>query len=45
MKLLTELKRFAELGIVHAQGVVADAASIHPLELMGERVIPVVAGF
>ena len=44
-EMLTELKRFAELGIVHAQGVVADAASIRPLELMGERVIPVVAGF
>ena len=25
-EMLTELKRFAELGIVHAQGVVADAA-------------------
>ena len=40
-----ELKRFAELGIAHAQGVVAGAASIRPLELMGERVIPVAAGF
>jgi len=44
-EMLTELKRSAELGIVHAEGVVADAASIRPLELMGERVIPVVAGF
>src|SRR6266704_3029672 len=33
-EILTELKRFAELGIVHAEGVVADAASIRPLELM-----------
>ncbi len=39
--ILGELKRFAELGIVHAQGVVAGAASIRPLELMGEGIIPV----
>ena len=43
--ILGELKRFAELGIVHARGVVAGAASIRPLELMGERIIPVAAGF
>ena len=43
--ILGELKRFAELGIVHARGVVAGAASIRPLKLMGERIIPVAAGF
>ena len=43
--ILGELKRFAELGIAHAQGVVAGAASIRPLELMGERIIQVAAGF
>ncbi len=43
-EILAELKRFAELGIVHAQGVVVGAASIRPLELMGERIIPVATG-
>jgi hypothetical protein len=42
--ILGELKRFAELGIVHAQGVVAGATSNRPLKLTGERIIPVAAG-
>jgi F420-dependent oxidoreductase-like protein len=43
--ILTELQRLAGLGISHAHGRVTDVAQIKPLELLGERVIPVAAEF
>lgn len=44
-ELLRQLEQLAGLGIEHAQGWVPDVASIAPLELIGERVIPVAAQF
>jgi alkanesulfonate monooxygenase len=41
--LLAELQRVAGLGITHAHGRVANVASITPLEVMGDRVIPAIA--
>jgi len=41
--LLVELARLAGLGIQEVHGRVPDVASITPLELLGEKVIPVVA--
>lgn len=41
--LLAQLRHLAALGITHYQGSVPDAASIRPLELLGQRVIPALA--
>jgi F420-dependent oxidoreductase-like protein len=43
--LLANLQRLAGLGVAHVHGRVPDVASIRPLELLGERVIPVAATF
>jgi alkanesulfonate monooxygenase len=43
--LLEQLRGFAALGITHAHGRLDDVAAISPIELMGEKVIPVAAGF
>ncbi|WP_375503925.1 LLM class F420-dependent oxidoreductase [uncultured Jatrophihabitans sp.] len=43
--LLEQLRSFAELGIQHVHGSVPGVADITPLEIIGERVIPVAAGF
>lgn len=43
--LLGRLQALAGLGISHAHGRVPHVSAIAPLELLGERVIPVAAGF
>jgi F420-dependent oxidoreductase-like protein len=43
--LITEMRHLADLGVTHYHGSVPDAASITPIEVLGERVIPVVADF
>jgi F420-dependent oxidoreductase-like protein len=43
--LLEELRRLAGLGFTHVHGSVPGVATIAPLELLGERVIPVAATF
>jgi alkanesulfonate monooxygenase len=43
--MLEQLQRLAGLGISHVHGIVPGVASITPLELLGERVIPVAAAF
>lgn len=43
--LLGRLQALARLGISHAHGRVPHVSAIAPLELLGERVIPVAAGF
>jgi F420-dependent oxidoreductase-like protein len=43
--LLERLRGLAEQGVTHVHGLVPGAESIAPLELIGERVIPVVAAF
>ena len=43
--LLRELERLAGLGIAHVHGRVKDMETIAPLEIIGERVIPVAASF
>jgi F420-dependent oxidoreductase-like protein len=43
--LLAELRRLAGLGVTHVQGWVPGLATITPLEIIGERVIPVAAGY
>jgi alkanesulfonate monooxygenase len=43
--LLEQLRSLAALGISHAHGRVPHVSAITPLELLGERVIPVAAGF
>jgi alkanesulfonate monooxygenase len=43
--MLEQLRRLAGLGITHAHGRLAGVASMRPIELMAERVIPVAAGF
>ncbi|WP_433506326.1 LLM class F420-dependent oxidoreductase [Pseudonocardia halophobica] len=43
--ILAELQRLAGLGIAHAHSRVPGAAEIAPLELFGERIIPVAAAF
>jgi alkanesulfonate monooxygenase len=43
--LLAEMRRLAALGITHYHGSVPDVATLRPLELLGERVIPVAGGF
>jgi alkanesulfonate monooxygenase len=44
-ELLESMRRLAALGFTHYHGSAPDAASIRPLELLGERVIPVAAAF
>jgi F420-dependent oxidoreductase-like protein len=43
--LLEQLRSLAQLGIAHVHGRVPDVATITPLELLAEQVIPVAAGF
>jgi alkanesulfonate monooxygenase len=43
--LLEQLRGLAELGITHVHGRVPDVASLRPLEILGEKVIPVAATF
>jgi alkanesulfonate monooxygenase len=43
--LLAELRRLGELGFTHVHGSIPDVATITPLEILGERVIPAVAAF
>jgi alkanesulfonate monooxygenase len=43
--LLDRLRELADLGVTHAHGRVPDVSAIRPLELLGERVIPIAAGF
>jgi F420-dependent oxidoreductase-like protein len=43
--LVADMQRLAGLGVAHYHGSVPNAASIRPLELLGERVIPAVAAF
>jgi alkanesulfonate monooxygenase len=42
--MLDSMRELAELGVTHYHGSVPDVASITPLEILGERVIPVIAG-
>ncbi|MDQ1752316.1 MAG: hypothetical protein QOE71_3372 [Pseudonocardiales bacterium] len=44
-RILEQLRSLAALGVTHAHGMIPDVASITPLELMAERVIPVAAQF
>ncbi len=44
-QLLDRLRGLAALGVSHVHGWVPNAAEIAPLELLGERIIPVAAGF
>jgi alkanesulfonate monooxygenase len=37
------LREFSELGVTHCHGSVPDVASIKPLEIIGERIMPVAA--
>ncbi len=43
--LVEEMRRLAALGVTHYHGSVPDVASITPLEVLGRRVVPVVADF
>ena len=43
--LLEQLRSFAELGIQHVHGSVPGVADLTPLQILGEQVIPVAAGF
>jgi F420-dependent oxidoreductase-like protein len=43
--LLESMRALADLGITHYHGSVPDVASMTNLEILGERVIPAVAGF
>jgi F420-dependent oxidoreductase-like protein len=42
--LLGRLEAMAKLGVSHVHGWVPDVATIRPLEIIGERVIPIAAG-
>lgn len=42
-QILEQLRGLADLGVQHAHGRVSDVWSVRPLELLGEKVIPVVA--
>lgn len=44
-QLLESMRRLADLGITHYHGSVPNAASITPIEVLGEKVVPVVAEF
>ncbi|HEX3825460.1 MAG TPA: LLM class F420-dependent oxidoreductase [Mycobacteriales bacterium] len=43
--LVESMRSLADLGVTHYHGSIPEAASIAPIELLGERVIPVVAEF
>jgi F420-dependent oxidoreductase-like protein len=43
--LIEELHRLSKLGIAHAHGRISDVASIKPLQVFGERIIPAAAAF
>jgi F420-dependent oxidoreductase-like protein len=43
--MIDDMRRLASLGITHYHGSIPDVASITPIELLGERVIPVIAEF
>ncbi|CAO5234695.1 LLM class F420-dependent oxidoreductase [Frankia sp. AgKG'84/4] len=43
--LLADLRRLADLGITHYHGSVPNVATLRPLELLADQVIPVAAGF
>jgi F420-dependent oxidoreductase-like protein len=43
--LIEDMRQLSDLGVTHYHGSVPDAASIRPIELLSERVIPVVADF
>jgi F420-dependent oxidoreductase-like protein len=43
--LLTQLEQLAALGVTHVHGLVVNEVAITPLEIIGERVIPVAAAF
>jgi F420-dependent oxidoreductase-like protein len=43
--ILEQLRRLAALGITHAHGRVPSVSSITPLEIIGDRIIPVAATF
>jgi hypothetical protein len=44
-ELLASMRRLARLGVTHYHGSVPGVASLHPLGVLGERVIPVAASF
>jgi F420-dependent oxidoreductase-like protein len=44
-EVLEQLHAWAELGITHVQGGVTNAADLRAIEILGERVVPVAAGF
>jgi F420-dependent oxidoreductase-like protein len=44
-EILERLRGLATIGISHAHGRVPNVTAIRPLELFGERIIPVAAGF
>jgi alkanesulfonate monooxygenase len=44
-ELLSHLEAVAKLGIQHVHGRLTDVEKITPIEIMGERVIPVAAAF
>ncbi len=43
--MIERMRELAALGVSHAHGRVPDVSRITPLEVLGERVIPAVAGF
>ncbi len=44
-ELLEQLRGFADLGIQHVHGGLPNVAGITPIEIIGEKIIPVAAGF
>ncbi len=44
-EILERLRGLAALGVSHTHGRVPNVETIRPLELFGERIIPVAAGF
>ena len=44
-ELLADLRRLADLGVTHMQGWVPGVSTITPLEILGERVVPIAAEF
>jgi F420-dependent oxidoreductase-like protein len=42
-RLLDQLRKLSELGIAHVHGRIPDVASITPLQIFGERIIPAAA--
>lgn len=44
-ELIETMRGLADLGVTHYHGSVPDAASLRPIELLGEQVVPVIAGF